>query len=44
MALSWPEDDWRWTIPFALGRPLESMVERAKGSTEWETVIEEYEA
>ena len=31
-------------VPFALGRPLESMVERVKGSAERETVMEVYEA
>ena len=32
------------TIPFALGRPPKLVVEMAKRSTEWETVMEEYEA
>ena len=32
------------TVPFALRRPLESAVESAKRSAEWETVMEDYEA
>ena len=32
------------TVPFALGRPLELVVERAEGPARRETAMEEYEA
>ena len=32
------------TVPFALGRPTESVVERVKRSAEWDIMMEEYEA